>query len=253
MDKNLTEIIISKETVSDDTYKVGDLLFQNGNAVKKGQIIGSFETSKADMDIEAPENGYIFYAEIEPGSLIKVGDIFAVISPVSEYPAQYFAGLEEKRKLSATDDLPQQVTGFDGVRFSKSALEIIRKNNLNLSLFKGMKLVTKADAERLIGQSVQRPLQNTDPRPQIIIIGAGGHAKICIDIIRQNNLYRIVGATGDAVPDMNVLGVPVLGSDEEVLEKIFNEGVKHAVIGIGALKKSELRQTLFNKLKSYRV
>ena len=91
MGNSLIEILIPKETVSDDSYKISSVEFKNGDTVSQGQIVGSFETSKADIDVEAPEDGYIFYSDVKTGGTIKVGDVFAVITKTNEYPVVYFA------------------------------------------------------------------------------------------------------------------------------------------------------------------
>ncbi|MEO6584344.1 MAG: NeuD/PglB/VioB family sugar acetyltransferase [Ferruginibacter sp.] len=247
MDKGLFEILIPKETVSDDSYKISSLLFQNGDKVKKGETLGSFETSKADMDIESPADGIIFYTDVKPGSIINVGEIFAMVNVVNEYPQTLQAEIDRKNTIQAQAQLAN-ATGIEGLRISKSAKELIETHNIDLALFKGKKLVTKEDAELALNKSGAR-VKNIS-RPKIIIIGAGGHAKICIDIIRQNGLYEIAGTTANSEAGESVMGVPVLGTDDEVLSKIFKEGVVHAVIGVGALKNPAVRQRIFKNLKN---
>ena len=41
--------------------KVTDIYFKNKEFVSKGDLLMSFETSKADMDIESEVDGYILY------------------------------------------------------------------------------------------------------------------------------------------------------------------------------------------------
>lgn len=70
----------------------------------------------------------------------------------------------------------------------------------------------------------------TDTR--IIIIGAGHHAKVIIELIRSHAPSEIVGLT-DADPTRGrVLGVEVLG-DDAILPRIFAEGVRHAFVALG--------------------
>lgn len=69
-------------------------------------------------------------------------------------------------------------------------------------------------------------------RRALVIIGAGGHAKVVIEALRAGDRYSIVGCT-DAVPAMpDLLGVPILG-DDEVLDQLFARGVGHAIVAIG--------------------
>lgn len=85
-----------------------------------------------------------------------------------------------------------------------------------------------------------------DKLTPILIIGAGGHAKACIDVIESTGKYEIIGMTGQ-VDELgsSVLGYPVLGSDDILSELISS--VKCLAIGIGQLGSPELREELFNK------
>ncbi len=250
MDNVVVEILIPKETVSDDSYKITTLLFNNGDAIKKGQIAGSFETSKADIDVEAPADGFIFYAGVKPGAIIKVGEVFAVICNDNKYPQIYFDTLPATQKKAEEKRIAEN-SSANGIRTSKSAQELIDKYKIDVTVFAGKKLVTSEDVEAFINKKTAPAIDAAFvyDRPKVVIIGAGGHAKICIDIIRQNGLYEIVGATSNDKEMKEVMGVAILGTDEEVLEKLFAEGVRFAVIGIGALKKLSYRQEIFIKLK----
>jgi sugar O-acyltransferase (sialic acid O-acetyltransferase NeuD family) len=80
----------------------------------------------------------------------------------------------------------------------------------------------------------------------IIIIGAGGHAKACVDVINSENKYNIVGLVDSSMAGDGVLGIPIIGTDDD-LDKIFFN-VKNAIIGIGQIKSSETRVRLYKKL-----
>ena len=80
----------------------------------------------------------------------------------------------------------------------------------------------------------------------IIIIGAGGHAKACIDVLRSENKYNIAGLVDFSKNNDEVLGIPIIGNDDD-LEKIYND-IKNAIIGIGQIKSSEIRVKIYKKL-----
>ena len=66
-------------------------------------------------------------------------------------------------------------------------------------------------------------------------IGAGGHARVVIDILRLQRSIEVVGLL-DVNPDLwgtEVDGVPVLGDDHK-LEDIYKQGVTSAFNGIGS-------------------
>jgi sugar O-acyltransferase (sialic acid O-acetyltransferase NeuD family) len=68
---------------------------------------------------------------------------------------------------------------------------------------------------------------------KIIVIGAGGHAKVVIDIFNYTG-YHVVGVLdGDTSKHgKTLLGVPILGGNEK-LEEILASGVKKAFVAIG--------------------
>lgn len=87
------------------------------------------------------------------------------------------------------------------------------------------------------------------PSLPIILLGAGGHAKVLIDALRLQS-FEIWGIV-DADPNkkgQELMGVPVIGSDEEVMkhppQKI------RLVNGIGSVRVNSLRRQLFEHFKS---
>ncbi|SHI96134.1 sugar O-acyltransferase, sialic acid O-acetyltransferase NeuD family [Anaerovibrio lipolyticus DSM 3074] len=79
----------------------------------------------------------------------------------------------------------------------------------------------------------------------ILIVGFGGHAKSVADCIEREGKYHIVGYTDMREADSRY---SYLGSDDE-LQAIFDGGVKNAIIGIGYMGKSAVRQHLYATLK----
>lgn len=82
---------------------------------------------------------------------------------------------------------------------------------------------------------------------KIVLIGAGGHCKVIIDIIKSMGEYEIVGIT-DKRSNASVLGIPIIGNDS-ALSEIYNDGVKCAFVCIGALNNINNRNIIYNKLK----
>ena len=77
-------------------------------------------------------------------------------------------------------------------------------------------------------------------RKKIIIIGAGGHAKSCIDLIQSTKKYKISGLIDLKKPRKKILGIKVIGTDDD-LKDIF-KSIKYAAIGIGSVKKLQIRK-----------
>jgi sugar O-acyltransferase (sialic acid O-acetyltransferase NeuD family) len=82
----------------------------------------------------------------------------------------------------------------------------------------------------------------------ILMIGAGGHAKVCIDVIEQAGHFVVAGLIG--LPDQvgeRVLGYPVLGTDKD-LAALRND-CAHALVSVGQIRTPEPRIRLFNLLE----
>ncbi len=88
-------------------------------------------------------------------------------------------------------------------------------------------------------------------KPTIILIGAGGHALACIDVIEQEGRYSIeaiIGNAGEAGQER--LGYPVLGGDEH-LEHLAGAG-RSALVCVGQRKSPQVRIQLFERAKALR-
>ncbi len=66
-----------------------------------------------------------------------------------------------------------------------------------------------------------------------IVLGAGGHAKVIIEVLRESGAYQPVGCLGQ-LPESchDLLGVPVLGNDDQ-LDAIRARGIQYAFVAIG--------------------
>lgn len=84
----------------------------------------------------------------------------------------------------------------------------------------------------------------------IIIVGAGGHARVLIDALRA--LRRDVVGLVDADPashGRSVLGIPVLGGDDVVLQ--YARSAVELVNGVGSTGSTSRRRRLFESFKDH--
>jgi sugar O-acyltransferase (sialic acid O-acetyltransferase NeuD family) len=84
---------------------------------------------------------------------------------------------------------------------------------------------------------------------QVVGIGAGGHAKVILDILRLMNTYSIVGMLDPNCVGESISGVPVLGGDE-LLPRLRAEGVGSAFIGLGGVGDFAHRIKLIEKVQT---
>ena len=86
---------------------------------------------------------------------------------------------------------------------------------------------------------------------KVIGFGAGGHARVIIDILTTIGGFEIVGLLDQdqRLWRTEVLGVSVLG-DDSVARKMFDDGVRTAFIGLGSIKNAEPRRRLYEAARA---
>jgi len=83
---------------------------------------------------------------------------------------------------------------------------------------------------------------------KILLIGAGGHARSCIDVIELSGQYKIVGLIEkDEKNGQENLGYPILGTDDD-LENL-RQKYSHALVTVGQIKSPTTRIRLFQQLQ----
>ncbi len=78
----------------------------------------------------------------------------------------------------------------------------------------------------------------------IILIGAGGHAKSCLSLLETQKKYKIAGFVDNK--EKSFLNYKYLGNDEALT--ILRKKYKYAIISIGQIKNSQPRKLIYNKL-----
>lgn len=90
---------------------------------------------------------------------------------------------------------------------------------------------------------------------KILLLGNGGHAKSCIDLIENSGNYKIVGIISKNKKDIGkkLLGYKVIGSDKDLINLVKN--IKNIMIGIGFIKETKKKEFIYNYLKKigYRI
>lgn len=77
---------------------------------------------------------------------------------------------------------------------------------------------------------------------KIILIGAGGHAKVVIDTIRSRGKFEIAGLIDSGKTRGSLIEqLPVLGNDED-MPALFKSGITLAFLSLGALYNIPLRR-----------
>jgi UDP-perosamine 4-acetyltransferase len=80
-------------------------------------------------------------------------------------------------------------------------------------------------------------------RSRCVVLGGGGHAKMVVETLLAEGKHRAVGVT-DPKPPLEILGVPIPGDDQVLLE-LRKRGVRTFAVGLGDLPDNRPRVVLF--------
>lgn len=260
---NWNEILAPKLGANDEYVILTQWLVSNGEKVEKNEPIAVLESTKAIIDFESPFEGYI-YIIVEEFDEVPCGNVIGIITSESQDNI-----LEEykKTKLSKPEIEGENSNIPENLKLTKKARELLAKYKIDINLLPRNRILKENDIEELINKNnrnneaevngmetagkikVDYIIKNENSN-KIIIYGGGGHAKTCIDIIRQMGVFDIYGIVGRKLKlGSLVLGVPVVG-DDEYLIKLYKEGYHLIVNGVGAVSNHPVREDIYIKLKN---
>ena len=83
-------------------------------------------------------------------------------------------------------------------------------------------------------------------KPKIILIGAGGHAHACIDVIEQHDQYQIAGLVGKS-EEMHTrhFGYSVIATDDDLPQRA--KDYQYALITVGQIQTPDHRMRLYQQ------
>jgi len=83
-------------------------------------------------------------------------------------------------------------------------------------------------------------------KPSLILIGAGGHARACIEVIEQHGQYQIAGLVGMR-GEMHTrhLGCSVIATDSDLLELV--KAHQYAFVTVGQIQSPDNRMRLYQQ------
>jgi sugar O-acyltransferase (sialic acid O-acetyltransferase NeuD family) len=237
-----SKIVVEKITVSDPHYTISDVAVESGSKVTKGQYLFSFETSKSAVDIDAPEEGFLYH-QLKLGSQVTVGQTIGYISDENTHTLENLFQNEPKKETTAAVDT--------GVILSGKAAMLIKEHNLNISLFANITQVKEKDVLAYLSsvKNTAMPFTRAESN-DIIIIGGRGGAKMVIEAIRSANNCSIKGIIDTEMPvNEHVLGVPVIGN-ESMLDTLLEQGYRNVVLSFTLLSNLPLREERYKWYKN---
>lgn len=84
----------------------------------------------------------------------------------------------------------------------------------------------------------------------IILVGGGGHCKVIVDILKEDNDYDEI-LISDLKENIGkeILGIKIEYTDDQ-LKDLYKKGYKSAFVSIGKVEINEHRKKIFNKIKN---
>lgn len=87
---------------------------------------------------------------------------------------------------------------------------------------------------------------------KLLLIGGGGHALSCLDVIESTEKYTVVGyIDNQESPNLHAIGLSYLGTDH-LLPNMVNRGF-YALVAVGQIRTAEKRIKIFNDLKRLNI
>jgi len=81
---------------------------------------------------------------------------------------------------------------------------------------------------------------------QLVILGTGGHAIACLDLISADSDYEIIGFVSKEIEDRFICNLPIVGCDDDI--PLLIECGKKFVLGIGQIHDHTLRKNIWQKV-----
>ena len=83
---------------------------------------------------------------------------------------------------------------------------------------------------------------------KIVIVGAGGHANSCIDVIEEEGRFKIIGLIDNNInSNKTITKYKIIGNDSDL--RFIRKKCNYAIVALGQIKSSNLRVKIYERLK----
>ena len=207
-------------------------LVNEGDEIAEGQPLVEIETAKINSELESPASGVVSHIMAAEGSLVKVGELVAVIGEPGENPPRpepaatpSTAGArrrQRRRDAQPTEAAARQVTPV--------ARRLARDNGIDLAEVNGTGprgRITEQDVRDAIAARQSRPRVQVVPRARMLarqevidladVAGSGPSGRITVaDVERAIAERAAVAASADAVGEV----VPLTGLRKIIADRM---------------------------------
>ncbi len=239
--KRLIPIHIPLVNPNEPEALLASMEVQEGQPVKKGDVIALVETTKSTAEVLAESEGTLVGLMYQEGDSLRAGDVLAYIgdSPDAHDPA-LSPWADEATEKSETPP------NFGDLRITAPARELALEMGIDLAALPRGPLITQQiirEQFKKAPSSIKAPASSDDKR--VLIYGAGGHGRSLAALIRKTGLFEIVGFLDDGLPiGDEILGLKVLGGRES-LPYLRREGIPYCVNGVGGIGDLQSRLNVY--------
>ena len=220
------------------TWYVGDR-----SEVEAGEMIAEIETSKAIIEVPAPEEGFLLHAARE-GAEVRLTEPVARLFPDAQ-ALEAYAEDEQRRRAEAAGS---------GPRATEPARHRAEELGVDLASIGGDALITVGMVEAAAAAASTATIELPDPLPgvtalsRIALFGAAFGATQVIDILQAAESGAAVAIADDdaSLWAGEVMGVPVVGGFERLVKVFAEDAFDAAIIAISTSvpARARLREAL---------
>jgi pyruvate/2-oxoglutarate dehydrogenase complex dihydrolipoamide acyltransferase (E2) component len=221
----MKQVLVPTTDVNSETGLLVEWLADDRSEVEAGETIAEIETSKAIIEVPAPQAGFLLHAVREGAEVRLTEPVARLFDDASALEA--YAEEEQRQRVQAAES---------GVRASTPARRRAEELGVDLASIGGDALITVGMVEAAAAATTAEidlpdPLPGVAALPRIALIGAGLGATQVIDILQASESGTAVAIVDDDASRWagEVMGVPVVGSFERLV-KLFGESTFDAAI-----------------------
>lgn len=246
-------VLVPLLNANEPEARLVEIHVKEGQPVQKGDLLFTIETTKAASDVEAPEGGFARLVAAE-GATLAVGETLAYITETADEPlvSRNQSSVSSDRRVEQAEPAPANL------RITKPARALAESLGIDLVSLPTDRLITESFIRQITQSQNSSNTQShhlataQSPNAQILLYGAGGHAKAVLEMIQAIGAFRVAGIIDDnpALTGSSVLGISVLGT-RQALPGLLEQGVLLAANGVGGIINIEIRVKLFELLAGY--
>ena len=215
----MTEVIMPKMGDGMEEGTLLEWLKKDGDSVKSGEVIGTIQTDKATLELEAPGSGKLTGILLEPGGTVPVGKpIAAIVKDGEQLPSGWGSGAPVKQDAAPAPEAPastpveaeavgqtpstngksseqvaQEVKAgepaktVERVKASPLARKVAKEKGIELSAVKGT-----GPGGRIVQRDVTevKPAEPSAPAPEKVSAPTPGDKTIALPRLRQITAKR---------------------------------------------------------------